>query len=108
MRRFFPNTDLYYAVVIYNATIDPVSRRPNLVIESKLFRDDKRVHSYPDLDVDLGDQPDSERIFVSRMLQLGANLEPGHYILKLEITDKASKNKDQPPVIQWVDFEVVK
>jgi VWFA-related protein len=108
MRRFFPNTDLYYAVVIYNAAIDPVSRRANLVIESKLFRDDKRVHSYPDLDVDLGDQPDPERIFVSRMLQLGANLEPGHYILKLEITDKASKNKDQPAVIQWVDFEIVK
>jgi hypothetical protein len=42
------------------------------------------------------------------MLQLGANLEPGHYILKLEITDKASKNKEQPPVIQWVDFEVVR
>lgn len=108
VRRFFPNTDLYFAVVIYNAVIDPVLRRPNLVIESKLFRDDKRVYSYPGFTLDPGPQPDLERIFVSQVLRLGANLEPGHYYLQLAITDKLIKDKEQPPVIQWVDFEIVK
>lgn len=108
VRRFFPNTDLYFAVVVYNAVIDPVLRRPNLVIESKLFRDDKRVYSYPAFTVDPGPQPDLERIFISQVLRLGANLEPGHYYLQLAITDKLIKDKEQPPVIQWVDFEIVK
>jgi VWFA-related protein len=108
VRRFFPNTDLYFALVIYNAAIDPALRRPNLVLETKLFRDGKRVHSYPESPVDLADQPDLERIFVSRMLRLGANLEPGHYYLQVEITDKASKDKEQAPVVEWIDFDIVK
>lgn len=108
VRRFFPNTDLYFAVVVYNAVIDPALRRPNLEIESKLFRDDKRVYSYPGFSLDPGAQPDLERIFVSQVLRLGANLEPGHYYLQLAITDKSNKDKEQPPVIQWVDFEIVK
>jgi len=107
VRRFFPNTDLYFAVVVYNAVIDAVLRRPNLVIESKLFRDDKRVYSYPGFTLDPGPQPDLERIFVSQVLRLGANLEPGHNYLQLAITDKLIKDKEQPPVIQWVDFEIV-
>ncbi|HET8783224.1 MAG TPA: VWA domain-containing protein [Pyrinomonadaceae bacterium] len=108
VRRFFPNTDLHFAVVIYNASIDPALRRPNLTIESKLFRDGKRVYEYPEFPVDLANQPDLERIFVTKLLRLGANLEPGHYYLQLEITDKAVKDKEQPPVIQWIDFEIVK
>jgi len=108
VRRFFPNTDLYFAVVIYNAVIDPVLRRPNLVIESKLFRDDKRVYSYPEFTLDPGPQLDLERIFISQVLRLGDKLEPGHYYLQLAITDKLIKDKEQPPVIQWVDFEIVK
>jgi hypothetical protein len=108
VRRFFPNTDLYFAVVIYNASIDPALRRPNLVVESKLFRDGKRVYEYPEFPIDLANQPDPEGIFVTKLLRLGANLEPGHYYLQLEITDKAVKDKEQPPVIQWIDFEIVK
>ena len=108
VRRFFPDTDMNFAVVIYNASIDPLLKRPNLAIETKLFRDGKRVYEYPEFPVDLANQPDLERIFVTKLLRLGANLEPGHYYLQLEITDKAVKDKEQPPVIQWIDFEIVK
>lgn len=107
IRRFLPNSDLYFAFVIYNASIDPALGRPNVVIESKLFRDGKRIQSYPQTPVDVGNQPDLARIFVSSMLRLGANLEPGHYYLQLDITDKANKDKDQPPILQWIDFEIV-
>jgi VWFA-related protein len=106
VRRFLPGSDLYFAIVVYNAALD--RGRPNLVVESKLFREDKRVQSFPAAPVDVVNQPDLERIFVTQMLRLGANLEPGHYYLLLEITDKASKDKEQLPVPQWVDFEIVK
>lgn len=107
LRRFLPNSDLYFAIVVYNAVLDRASRRPNLVVESKLFRDGKRVTSYPEAPVDVSNQPDLERIFVSRMIRLGADLEPGNYYLQLVITDKAAGEK-QAPAVQWVDFEIVK
>ena len=106
-RRFVPNSELQFALVIYNAAIDPAVRRPNLVMETKLFRNDKRVQSYPAIPVDMTNQPDLERIFATRIVQLGANLEPGNYYLLVEITDKTSKDKE-PPIAQWIDFEIIK
>lgn len=106
-RRFVSNSELQFALVIYNAGIDPAVRRPNLVMETKLFRNDKRVQSYPAIPVDMTNQPDLERIFATRIVQLGANLEPGNYYLLVEITDKTSKDKE-PPIAQWIDFEIVK
>jgi VWFA-related protein len=106
IRRFLPNSDLYFAIVVYNASID--RGRPNIVVESELFREDKRVQSFPAAPVDLANQPDLQRIFVTRMLRLPANLEPGHYYLLLEITDKGTKDSEHPSVTQWVDFEIVK
>lgn len=108
IRRFLPNSDLYFAIVVYNASIDRSLGRPNLVIESELFREDKRVQSYPAAPVVLENQADLERIVAMRMVRLGANLEPGHYYLLLEIIDKASKDKEHPSVTQWIDFEIVK
>ncbi|HKR14548.1 MAG TPA: VWA domain-containing protein [Pyrinomonadaceae bacterium] len=107
VRRFRPDSDLHFAFVVYNALLDRASGRPNLVVESKLFRDGKHVTSFPEATVDVSNQPDLERIFVNRMIRLGADLEPGYYYLQLVITDKAAGEK--PPVtIQWVDFEITK
>jgi VWFA-related protein len=106
LRRFVPNSELQFALVVYNAAIDPAVGRPNLVMETKLFRNDKRVQSYSAIPVDMANQPDLERIFATRIVQLGANLEPGHYYLLVEITDKTTKDKD--PIAQWIDFEIVK
>lgn len=106
-RRFVPNSEMQFALVVYNAAIDPAVGRPNLVMETKLFRNDKRVQSYPAMPVDMTNQPDLQRIFASRIVQLGANLEPGNYYLLVEITDKTTKDKE-PPITQWIDFEIVK
>lgn len=106
-RRFVPNSELQFALVVYNAAIDRSVGRPNLVMETKLFRNDKRVQSYPAMPVDMTNQPDPERIFATRIVQLGANLEPGHYYLLVEITDKTAKDKELP-IAQWIDFEIVK
>jgi VWFA-related protein len=107
LRRFVPNSEMQFALVVYNAAIDPAIGRPNLVMETKLFRNDKRVQSYPAVPVDMTNQTDPGRIFATRIVQLGANLEPGNYYLLVEITDKTTKDK-QPPIAQWIDFEIVK
>jgi len=106
-RHFVANSEMQFALVIYNAGIDPAAGRPNLVMETKLFRNDKRVQSYSAVPVDMTNQPDLQRIFATRIVQLGANLEPGHYYLLVEITDKTTRDKE-PPIAQWIDFEIVK
>ena len=107
IRRFAVNSNLYFALAVYNATIDPASKSSNLTMETKLFRDEKVVSSTAEAAVDMSYQPDPERVFVHGVVRLGPELEPGSYYLQVLITDRNLKNK-QPPVVQWVDFEIVK
>jgi hypothetical protein len=97
--------------------LDPVSQKPSLSIQSKLFHDGKLVFTYPDIQVDTANQPDLRRIRVNLQYRLSADLEPGHYHLQLAVsdnllqtkdTDKEKKKDKKPPAIQWVDFEIVK
>jgi VWFA-related protein len=109
VRRFLPNSNLYSSCVIYNATLDEITKRPNVTIESKLFRDGKLVFSYPELQVDTANTPDLTRMLVHLQFRLGADLEPGHYYLQFAIRDNVLKKKDkQQPLIQWADFEIIK
>jgi VWFA-related protein len=101
-RRFDLNTDLDFVYVIYNAL-----QFAKPVMETKLFRDGKIVYSAPEVPVQTGGQPDPERVLVSGKVPLGRDLEPGFYYLQVVITDKDAKDKALP-VIQWIDFEVVK
>jgi VWFA-related protein len=107
VRRYLPNSDLYATCEIYNASIDAALKRPNLTIESKLFRDGKRVFTYPKVAVDVANQADLSRILVNLKFRLGPDLEPGHYHLQLAITDEPLKDK-LFPAVQWADFEIVK
>ena len=107
VKRYLPNSEVYATCEIYNASIDPKLKRPNLTIESKLFRDGKRVFTYSKVPVDLTDQPDLSRIQVSLKFRLGADLEPGHYYLQLQVTDEPLKEK-LFPASQWADFEIIK
>ena len=40
------------------------------------------------------------------MLTLGGRLSLGEYLLQVIVTDENAARK-QPPVVQWIDFEVV-
>jgi len=101
-RRFGVNTDLAFAYVIYNALqfVKPV-------METKLFRDGKVVYSGPEMAIQVAGQPDPDRVVVSSKVRLSPDLEPGYYYLQVVITDKEAKSK-APPVVQWIDFEIVK
>jgi len=101
-RRFDPNTDLDFVYVIYNAL-----QFAKPVMETKLFRDGKVVYSGPEAAIQTAGQPDPERVLVSGKVPLSRDLEPGFYYLQVVITDKDAKGKALP-VVQWIDFEVVK
>jgi hypothetical protein len=42
------------------------------------------------------------------VLRLAPELEPGNYYLKIIVTEKDANSKKVAPVVQWVDFEIVK
>lgn len=105
-RRFPANSELQFAFVIYNATIDPATRLPNLTVETRLYREGKRVKD-EQIPIDIKDQSDLSRLFINNAVRLNSNFEPGDYYLQVVITNKAANDK-QPPITQWVDFEIVK
>ncbi|HEY8410830.1 MAG TPA: VWA domain-containing protein [Pyrinomonadaceae bacterium] len=100
VRRYRVNSDLYFAFVIYNGS-------PNLLMQTKLFRDGKSVKSSAETAVDVTNQPDPRRMIITNVMRLTPDLEPGSYYLQVVITDKTAKDKE-PPATQWVDFEIVK
>jgi len=102
--RFFePNSELHFAFVAFNAA----SNANNLVMEAKLFRDGKNVYSGPETPIPIGNQPDPNRVLVNGSVRLSPELELGNYYIQVVITDKNTKGK-AAPVIQWIDFEIVK
>jgi hypothetical protein len=106
IRRFAANSDLHFAFLLYNAAINPATRLPDLVMETSLFRDGQRVGTETETAVSAVKQEDLGRLFTTGMVKLDQTLEPGTYYLQVVITDKAARNQ-QPPITQWVDFEIV-
>ena len=101
--RFFePNSELHFAFVAYNA-----ASAGNLVMETKLFRDAKIVYSGPETPLQLGNQPDPNRVLINGSVRLSPELGPGNYYIQVVITDKSAKGK-AAPVVQWIDFDIVK
>ena len=101
-RKFPQNADLDFAFVAYNA-----AGANSLVMEPKLFRDGKNVYSGPEIPIEVGNQPDPNRMLVSGSVKLPLELELGNYFLQIVISDKSAKKK-APQVVQWVDFEILK
>lgn len=106
-RRFPASSDLKFAFLIYNAAVNATTQVPDLTMELRLFRDGQRVMSLAPAPIEVKGQPDLSRLFVNGALRLNSSLQPGDYYLQVVITDKAAKDK-QPPITQWVNFEVVK
>jgi VWFA-related protein len=97
-RRFQRNSDLYATLVVYNP-------RPNLMMQTKLFREGKPVSSNPPVPVEIK-EGDSRKL-ITDVIRLAPELEPGDYYLQVVITDKAAKDK-RAAATQWVPFEIVK
>jgi len=97
-RRFPVNSDLQFSVLVYNAT-------PNLVLQTKLFRDGKVMKT--DTATDVTSKDNAGQRLITNVMRLTPDLEPGHYYLQVTMTGEGAKNK-KSAVSQWVDFEIVK
>ncbi len=104
-RRFHRGGVLDYGYVIYNARIDSATRRPRLVVQTRLLRDGKPVFEGQPQPFDAGQQTDLARLQASGRLQLGTQLPPGEYVLQIVVTDESA-----PPAnartFQWIDFSL--
>ena len=100
-KRFLLNSSLEFAFFVYNPT-------PDLVLQTKLFRDGKVVKANADTPVGVANKDNLGRSLVTNVMRLTPDLEPGNYYLQVVLIDKAAKDKRSAAVSQWADFEVVK
>lgn len=104
-RQFRRGTVFTYAFAIYNAKTDS-QRKPQLRIQTRLFRDGKVILEGAPSPVETSRQPDARRIEVLDAVTLGTDLAPGEYVLQLIVSDQLAKG-DKRLAAQTVDFEIV-
>ncbi len=96
---------LNYGYAIYNPKLDP-SNRPQLITQVKLYHDGQAV--FTGKESRLTNQQDSKtkRIFAGGSIDLGANLQPGEYVLQVIVSDLLAKEKNRLAT-QWMNFEIL-
>jgi hypothetical protein len=93
--------------LIYNAELDPATKKPQLETQVLLLKEGKQVFATKVSPLTVGNEPDWKRIPASRRLRLGDDLSTGEYLVQVIVTDKLAKDKYRFPT-QWMDFEIVK
>lgn len=106
-RIFKRNSEVHYAYLIYNGTNESGALR-NLVMETSLYRDGKKVFTGPEIPITSAGQTDLARVFASGAVRLPSDLEPGDYYLQIALTEAGTKEKKPVPLVQWADFEIEK
>ncbi|HEV2860749.1 MAG TPA: VWA domain-containing protein [Pyrinomonadaceae bacterium] len=107
LRRFPPGGSLDFSIDIFNAVLDRATSRPQLQVQTRLFREGQPVYEGRPQPVGLANQTDMKRLVFASRLRLGPALVPGDYVLQVVVTDLLAKEK-QRVTTQWIDFEVVK
>jgi hypothetical protein len=103
-RVFTPGAPLDYEYQIFNARMD-AGNRPDIEIETKIFRDGKEVYSGKPIPLGKADFSDPSRVRAGGHMQLASQLPAGDYVLQLIVTDKLADPKNRA-ASQWIDFEV--
>jgi hypothetical protein len=107
LRRLQQGMLLNYSYTIYNAQLDSAGH-PQLQTQMKLFREGKESFTGKLQSFNVGRQTDLKRLDAGGRLLVGANLEPGEYVLQVTVTDSLAKNKRQGTTTQWIGFEIVR
>ena len=107
VRRFRRGMIMEYAYIIYNATLDKATARPQLQTQIRIFRDGKQIFTGNVQPFVPGDTSDLKRLAAGSGIRLGTDLTPGEYILQIIVTDPLAKEKYRTAT-QWIDFEIVK
>lgn len=105
LRQFKKGTILRYGASIYNAKLD-ASQKPNLLTQTKVFRDGKPILETQPTPLNLSQQKDLTSINFNSAITLNSNIKEGDYVLQIIVTDSLAKEKSRLAT-QWVQFEVV-
>ena len=95
---------MLFAFQILNAKANQ-QNLPELDIQTRLFRDGKEVLARISTPFAPTGQGDVTRLEVEHRLTLGADLQPGEYVLQVVVTDKLAPKK-AATVSQSIDFEI--
>ncbi len=106
LRRFQRGLVMEYGFTIYNAKLDATGK-PQVQTQVRLFRNGKEVFTGETKPLDATSQPDLKRLVAGGAMQLGAEMEPGEYVLQVVAHDPLAKEKHRTAT-QWIDFEIVK
>jgi VWFA-related protein len=103
--RVKPGGSFDYAFQILNARRDPVTERPRLQTQVRLWHGEKAVYEGPRTPLPL-EHAGGQRVAAGGRLNLGANLEPGDYGLQVIVTDTLAPSA-RSVATQWARLEVV-
>jgi VWFA-related protein len=99
--------ELDYGFLIYNALLDPKTKRPQLEAQVLLLKDGKQIFAGRLNPLTVSGQHDLKHIRAVGRIRLGPELTPGEYVLQVMVTDKLAKEKYRTAT-QWMDFELTK
>lgn len=103
LRQFKAGTVLNYTFSVVNVRTDS-SGNTSLQAQSRLYKDEKQIFTSSPSQVSR--KPTDNVLDILGTLNLGSDLEPGDYILQIDVTDLLSKKKDRT-VSQFIQFEIV-
>ena len=104
IRRARTGSVIRWGVEIYNAKLN-AAKLPDLKTRVRVFREGKLIMGQPK-SFDLAGQTDTDHLKTFGAISIGAEMEPGDYILQVIVTDGLAKAKYQMAT-QYVQLEVV-
>ena len=107
VRRFHRGMRVRYAFIILNAQPDQGTGRPHVLTQVVLYHEGKAIFTGPTTPIDLRDLKDPNRVVAGGTVNLGAELQPGEYILQLIVTDSLAREKKYQTSTRWIDFDVI-
>jgi VWFA-related protein len=103
LRQFKRGTVMTYSFNIYNAKTMPA---PNLSYQTRIYRDGNTFFEGQVRPLPLQGSADPTSVGMTGSLTLGADMEPGEYILQVSVVDNLAKKKSATAV-QFIPFEII-
>lgn len=107
VRRLRAGMELRYDFHIYNAQLDPATKRPQLQTQVRLFREGQLAYEGKLAPFDTTQQDDLKRLVAGGGVKLNRAATPGDYTLQVIVTDLLAKG-DRRTATQWLDFQIVR
>jgi len=104
IRLFHTGEDVALGLVIFNARGAPDQDKPNLTLQTRIYRDGKLVNAGSVSNLNPAGTGDWRYVATHGTLHLGG-LQPGHYSLEVICKEKPLKGKSRVAT-QWTDFEI--